>query len=61
MCRNDPYQFRAAFCEDCESTTDLYINRFRDNVKCISCINKILEAAKVETVQIDVIEVEIEE
>lgn len=58
--RNDPFNFTYLKCEDCGSTSDLYMNRFRDNVKCLECINKLLKKAE-EKILLTMIEVEIEE
>lgn len=47
--RNDPFYFAALKCEDCGSVKDLYTHRILDTVKCVDCINKLLELASSES------------
>lgn len=62
MCRKDePFYYDSLKCCECGSRNDLHSNRYSDRVMCLSCLNNKLKQSEVKTIQIDVIEVEIEE
>ena len=63
MCRKDePFYYDSLKCCECSSRNDLHGNRYSGRVKCFSCLSvELSKKNKVKTIQIDVIEVEIEE
>lgn len=62
MCRKDePFYYDSLKCCECSSRNDLHGNRYSDRIMCLSCLNQKLKQSETKTIQIDVIEVELEE
>jgi hypothetical protein len=61
MCRKDElFYYDSLKCCDCQSRENLHANRYSERVLCLECINEKLNEAEVKTIQITVIENDIE-
>ena len=50
---NNPFFFEAIWCRECQSTENLYLHRYNEEVMCKCCVNIMIEREQSQTDESD--------